>query len=403
MPKNIVIFSDGTGQAGGIPGVVPSNVYKLFLACPVVPGVQATFYDPGLGSPPDGTRWRRWRRVYNLVSQATGLGISWNIADCYDALIRLYEPGDRIYLFGFSRGAYTVRSLGGLLSLCGIPQHSARGLDPRANRDVRRRLARRAVHWVYETYGRRERRQRLRQQRAERYRARYGSYEVVPYFIGVWDTVRALGFPGVSKLVPWRHAFHDATLNARVPHARQALALDEDRAIFAPELWTELDSDRASGRIKQVWFPGAHSDIGGGYAERELSDLTLEWMVNEATAVPEPLQVDSTRLNLSPSHRGMQHDGRVGLGVLWMRGLRDRLRLEPLQCETRVEKRFLEAAVPTARGECPYRPILLARHPDFSKYYELVSAAPRSGRWQRLGVLVPSRWRFAAPVGRPRQ
>jgi hypothetical protein len=83
-----------------------------------------------------------------------------------------------------------------------------------------------------------------------------------------------------------------------------------------------------------------------------LSDLALEWMVHEATAVPEPLPVDSTRLDLSPSHRGMQHDGRVGWGVLWLRGTRDRLRLEPLQCETRVEKRFLEVAVPTARVPC---------------------------------------------------
>jgi hypothetical protein len=72
LPKNIVIFSDGTGQAGGIPGLVPSNVYKLLLACPVIPSVQETFYDPGLGSPPDGARWRRWRQIYNLVSQATG-------------------------------------------------------------------------------------------------------------------------------------------------------------------------------------------------------------------------------------------------------------------------------------------------------------------------------------------
>jgi uncharacterized protein (DUF2235 family) len=402
MPKNIVIFSDGTGQAGGIPGAVASNVYKLFLACPVVPGVQETFYDPGLGSPPDGARWRRWRQLHNLISQVTGLGISWNIADCYEALIRMYEPGDRIYLFGFSRGAYTVRSLGGMLSLCGIPTRSARGLNPRVDKGVRRRLVRRALHWVYQTYGRSAFKKRLRASRAERYRERYGSHDAVPYFIGVWDTVRSLGLPGITRLVPWRHAFHDATLHPDVPHARHALALDEDRAMFSPELWDELDADRVSGRIRQVWFPGVHSDIGGGYPEGELSDLALEWMIAEATAIPEPLLVDETRLDLRPSHRGIQHDARVGWGALWVKGTRGHLRPEPLQCEVPVERRFLEPSVPSVRGEGPYRPLPLARHPAFTKYYD-ITVAQRPSRLQRLGVLMPSRWKVTPPVWRSRQ
>ncbi len=104
MPKNIVIFSDGTGQAGRHSRPGSEQRLQAVPRVPGYPGVQETFYDPGLGSPPDGARWRRWRQIYNLVSQATGLGISWNIVDCYDALIRMYEPGDRIYLFGFSRG-----------------------------------------------------------------------------------------------------------------------------------------------------------------------------------------------------------------------------------------------------------------------------------------------------------
>jgi len=401
MSKNIVIFSDGTGQAGGIPGLVPSNVYKLYRACPVTPGVQETFYDPGLGSPPDGARWRRWRQIYNLVSQATGLGISWNIVDCYDALIKMYEPGDRIYLFGFSRGAYTVRSLGGMLALCGIPTRSGRGHDPRVDRRARRRLAWRALRWVYQTYGSSDKMKGKRAARAAQYRERYASHRAVPYFMGVWDTVRALGLPGINRFVPWRHAFHDATLHPDVPHARHALALDEDRATFLPELWEELESDRASGRIKQVWFPGVHSDIGGGYPEEELSDLALEWMIAQATTVPNPVIVDSTRLSLRSSHRGMQHDARMGLGALWLKGTREHLRPEPVQCEDHVERRFLEPSVPSVRGEGPYRPIPLARHPAFVKYYEVITAEHR-GRWQRLGTLVTSRWKVAPPVGRAR-
>jgi len=402
LPKNIVIFSDGTGQAGGIPGQAPTNVYKLYRACPVVPGVQETFYDPGLGSPPDGTRWRRWRRIYNVVSQATGLGISWNIVDCYDALIRMYEPGDQIYLFGFSRGAYTVRSLGGLLSLCGIPTRSGRGRDPRLDRRARRRLAWRAVRWVYQTYGASERKKRLRAERAARYRQRHASHAAVPYFIGVWDTVRALGLPGVTRFVTWRHAFHDATLHQDVPHARHALALDEDRAMFLPELWEETDADRAAGRIRQVWFSGAHSDIGGGYPESELADLTLAWMVEQATALPDPVLVSLSSLSLRPSHRGLLHDSRVGWGALWLKGTRVHLRPEPVQCEDHVERRFLEQTVPSVRGQAPYRPVPLASHPAFVKYYEIVAAA-RPRRWQRLGELMTSRSKVVPPVGGTRQ
>lgn len=118
MPKNIVIFSDGTGQAGGINfDEARTNVYKLYRACrvgpdtKVEPSEQVAFYDPGLGSASDGGHfkigWMRW--LYNLASMATGLGVTRNIVDCYAAIISLYEEGDRIYLIGFSRGAYSTR------------------------------------------------------------------------------------------------------------------------------------------------------------------------------------------------------------------------------------------------------------------------------------------------------
>src|ERR1700732_2496582 len=132
MPKNIIIFSDGTGQAGGITfDEVRTNVYKLYRACRVGPDTtidpldQVAFYDPGLGSPADGTKIKiQWaRRIYNLASKATGLGITANIVDCYAALIRLYRDGDRIFLIGFSRGAYTVRSLAAVIACCGMPRH----------------------------------------------------------------------------------------------------------------------------------------------------------------------------------------------------------------------------------------------------------------------------------------
>jgi uncharacterized protein (DUF2235 family) len=145
MPKNIVIFSDGTGQAGGINfDEARTNVYKLYRACRVGPDTkiepseQVSFYDPGLGSASDGGHFKiggmRW--LYNLASMATGLGITRNIVDCYAAIISLYEEGDRIFLIGFSRGAYTVRSAAGVMSYCGIPRHlpdgSALRRDPKS-------------------------------------------------------------------------------------------------------------------------------------------------------------------------------------------------------------------------------------------------------------------------------
>src|SRR6266481_2109187 len=125
---NIVIYSDGTGQRGGLMfDERRSNIYKLFRATrcgpdsSVNPAEQLTFYDPGLGTQPAGRGGGAgilaflWRALYNLVSQATGLGITRNLVDCYAAIIRMWRPGDRIFLFGFSRGAYTVRCLGAIL------------------------------------------------------------------------------------------------------------------------------------------------------------------------------------------------------------------------------------------------------------------------------------------------
>jgi uncharacterized protein (DUF2235 family) len=320
MAKNIVILSDGTGLGFRTQKAKRSNVWKLWDATKkAAHAQQVTFYDEGLGAE-HKREWRRW--AYDLASVLTGLGISQNIKDCYTALIEYYEPGDRVFLFGFSRGAYTVRSLGGVLSLCGIPQRDAAGNSPRdrQNKNGRLALVEEAVEKVYKHYGGKDREKERNVLGAE-YRDRYLSFSIdashptFPYFIGVWDTVRALGIPGSSGLVIWRHAFHDATLNARVPYARQALSIDENRQIFVPELWDESEESpeaKASGRIKQVWFPGVHEDVGGGFPETELSDLALEWMIKEATAVEHPVIVDITRLKLRPSHEGIQHDHRTG-------------------------------------------------------------------------------------------
>lgn len=217
MPKDILIFSDGTGQAGGIvPDQNLSNIYKFYRATRVGPenridpDRQCAFYDPGLGTDIDASgrfRTRVARRIRAFVSSATGAGIGLNITDCYEAILRSYEEGDRIFLFGFSRGAYTARCVAGVLGLCGVPSRGADGgALPRTGRALRA-IAHEAVHTVYE-HGSGRARSEFRDQRkllAERFRAKYASGDkqsnAVPYFVGVFDTVAALGTSGVRRLL----------------------------------------------------------------------------------------------------------------------------------------------------------------------------------------------------------
>ncbi len=214
--KNILIFSDGTGQAGGVrPDQRLSNVYKLFRATrsgpdsPINPEEQVAFYDAGLGTDSDvGTMpFRVVQFIRKVASSATGAGITANVIDCYAAILRHYEPGDRIYLFGFSRGAYTVRCVAGVLSLCGVPTRvgSVAGY-PKYGSELRR-LTSEAIRTVYEHGAGKERGKYAaqREELARRFRARYesdseGRSNVAPHFIGVFDTVAALGALGWARV-----------------------------------------------------------------------------------------------------------------------------------------------------------------------------------------------------------
>jgi uncharacterized protein (DUF2235 family) len=213
--RNIVIFSDGTGQRGGLYfDEERTNVYKLYRATRVAPDSrinpdkQMAFYDPGLGTLRDagGGFEQFFRKIYNFISQATGLGITRNIIDCYAALIRLWRPGDRIFLFGFSRGAYTVRCLASVICMCGIPTTGKDGKPLARDRNSSKALAARAVKTVYQHVSS-PRDQKYLAQRvalAAAFRNEYsanavdGSSQsnVYPYFIGVFDTVAALSNKG---------------------------------------------------------------------------------------------------------------------------------------------------------------------------------------------------------------
>ena len=219
MGKNILIFSDGTGQAGGLtPDENISNIYKLYRATrcgpdsEIDPRTQLTFYDPGLGSQPDSGLFffeRAYRWLHNVVSQATGLGITMNIIDCYSAILRMWQPGDRIFLFGFSRGAYTVRCVAAVISFCGVPTTMADGKTPLfRDEGSTRKIAKEAVKRVYQHVSSPKDTAYLEQRRAlalqfrQKYRSdRNGAPNVNPFFIGVFDTVAALGSYFTSALL----------------------------------------------------------------------------------------------------------------------------------------------------------------------------------------------------------
>jgi len=215
MSKNILIFSDGTGQAGGLrPDQRLSNVYKLYKATRIDtennidPEKQIAYYDAGLGSDEISVGFDSIKKyVQKFLDAVTGRGITKNITDCYEAIINYYEPGDRIFLFGFSRGAYTVRSVASVLNLCGVPKTTKNNEPLPRFKPETRRIAFEAVSKVYE-HGAGFKRSNFageRNEKARRFREKYnsdnnGRSNVSPHFIGVFDTVAALGAKGLLRL-----------------------------------------------------------------------------------------------------------------------------------------------------------------------------------------------------------
>ncbi|MET0599333.1 MAG: DUF2235 domain-containing protein [Mesorhizobium sp.] len=371
-PNWVLIFSDGTGQRGvreddtrSVNGkqIKNTNVFQMYSAVEGLSSFKA-FYDAGLGAPDEG-EWSWSRTFRNLWSKATGWGITANIADCYEALIVEWKPGMRIGFFGFSRGAYTVRCLGGVLATCGVAlmnEGAPISTDREGTGTKRRReIAEEAVA-VYKI-----KEKRTRQKAGATFAAKYAAAPVMPDVIGVFDTVKALGLPGVMNIVnPYKHEFHDTALSIRVPIGLHALSIDENRKEFAPVLWDEPDGDsRAPSQIiEQCWFPGVHSDVGGGYDDDDaLANLSLGWMLDRLSRLADlhlPIQV-----NLDGKVLGKAHDERTGLGFFWLpivRSIRGKSADIDALCVD-IEKRF-DSYSPS------YRPKVLARHPRVKRYFE---------------------------------
>lgn len=299
--KNLIICCDGTWNTpdqadNGVP--IPTNVVRLFncLADEDAAGtVQHRYYHPGVGT---GANW--WDKV---VGGGAGAGLDRNIMSAYRELCDHYRPGDRMFLFGFSRGAYTVRSLAGLIHACGILDSG--GLDEKE-------LWARVNTVFTQGYRRRPQGQEAWTRDGWAMRAMPGQAPI--HFLGVWDTVGALGIPDDMALLNLLdnlhdHSFHDTGLNDSVVRACHAVAMDEMRANFLPTLWAD------DPRVTQVWFPGVHSDVGGGYGQTGLADGALRWMIDQAQAVGLCF-VAPMVAQITPDSRAVLHDSCQGVFAL---------------------------------------------------------------------------------------
>jgi len=301
MSKRIVICADGTWNTPDQKdeGVVsPTNVARLAMCVAPFAGDgrrQLLYYDTGVG-----TRW--YDRIRGGIS---GVGISRNILQAYRFLMEHYEDGDDIFLFGFSRGAYTVRSLSGLLRNSGL-------------------LCTNYLHKLddaYRLYRRRDKQSHPRAIESELFRRTY-SREVRIHCIGVWDTVGALGIPSrnfdiFNKLL--NVEFHDVNLSSRINSAFQALAIDERRSAFEPCVWRQQEGSYCQ-RLEQVWFVGVHSNIGGGYRDTGLSDIALTWMMTRAGECGlefDPAPMKRLGLAIRPAWDGQLVDSKKGLYSLF--------------------------------------------------------------------------------------
>jgi uncharacterized protein (DUF2235 family) len=280
MSRRLALFFDGTWNTPGD----ETNVSRLFKltasrsayrghllqsqakkdeSVPATEVDQIKYYHPGVG-----TTWGS--RIFGGMF---GLGLSKNIRDGLLWLSQHYQENDEIFIFGFSRGAYTARSLAGLIRKCGIPKQMGKEFSERTLLGL--------VDTAYNIY--RERQWSVDSTPADSFRKTYSWPGMKIKFVGVWDTVGALGLP-LHEV--WfgsdYYRFHDTALSAIVENAFHAVALDEHRPDFVVTMWDVNKAPAPGQRVEQRWFAGAHADVGGGYKDGKLSQLPLRWMQERA-------------------------------------------------------------------------------------------------------------------------
>ena len=306
--KRLILCADGTGNLGGT--TPDSNVYRTYHLVDRYhsSNPQWTYYDNGVGTASN----RYWR----AFTGAFGFGFKRNVLELYEYLARYYDPGDKVFLFGFSRGAAEVRALSGLIAAAGLVD--GRSLEKDA---LDEKIKKAYHHYKFKKPG--------------LLFLNHGAIELT--FIGVWDTVSALGFPQHWKIagivspvlnvlfhgLDWlcdktffAHNFYNYELTDNVKHAYQALAIDEERLSFEPKVWEEPQTGKTT--VEQVWFAGAHSNVGGGYGRAGLSHIALHWMLSNAQTHGlqlTPGALDDVRSKANA--HGRLYNERNGLGVFY--------------------------------------------------------------------------------------
>lgn len=323
MPKNIILCSDGTGNSG-IKGR-GTNVFKLFEAVDLnehrtnpTLDAQIAYYDDGVGT--------GGHTLLRIMGGAAGYGLKRNVKELYRALARVYDPGDRIYLFGFSRGAFTARTLAGLIGVCGIvdsgccpTNHALREAVEAAYVAYRTRYSSLLTTAVRRLIGRRPGHEMI-----DEFQKKYKVHRDVPIeFIGVWDTVDAVGMPfalaGFINRFVYQFKFPTQTLGKSVKRACHALSIDDARVAFEPVVWTGPDE-----RIEQVWFAGVHSNVGGGYPKQGMSLVALDWMLSHAAHCGLRLNpMDRELFRAHASVDDLLYDPRGGFGLFYRWAPRD--------------------------------------------------------------------------------
>lgn len=297
--KKIVIFCDGTWntpdeEENGLP--CATNISKMALATSDASKdgtAQLMYYDVGIGT--------EGNSIQQIIDGATGTGISNNILQAYEFIIKNYRQGDQLFLFGFSRGAFTVRSLAGLIRNCGI-------LKPEFINKINQ---------AYNIYKSRNPIKKPNEKESILFRKSYAVENITQIeFIGIFDTVGALGNPLFAEsIINSKNQFHDTQLSSYVNNAFHALAIDEKRKNFNATLWYKKNSD-SNQNFQQMWFCGVHSDIGGGYPEHDLSDISLLWMLEKAEGCGLNFNTIE-QASTSPNSLGMMHESYKGIYKLY--------------------------------------------------------------------------------------
>ena len=295
MARNLVICCDGTGNEIEDN---QSNVLKLYRVLKKS-AKQIVYYDPGVGTLGARNDWARLKQNTEIVlGLALGYGLDQNVVDAYRFLVHNYKSGDQIYLFGFSRGAYTVRVLAGFINTIGLlrsEQANLSGYALVAYKQVSEKDDFSASRIFEKTL--RPRRPAIR-------------------FLGLWDSVSSVIVPRKDRLfIPSLHQLSYTARNPSVESVRHALAIDERRRMFRPYLWNANEEYWGSPfrtksakpqDVKQVWFAGVHSDVGGGYEEEHsgLAKLALEWMISES-----PQELEFVTQSVNQVVRGVERKG----------------------------------------------------------------------------------------------